>query len=1018
MVRVIQVHHFAGQSIQTCEDPVAVTTAPPDRLLVALAHHVVEVRDLNSKTDRKNSSEVLFSFPTVDQVCYMLHCVTGNYVVTLETKLSRQGRETVYTRVYANWDHCGGDQQPMRARIAGRVTPSSSQTGGDTLEMIELPVKFSTTSTIACCQATGNLLVSSQTSLCLFQLVSRTHDISRLRFLDFELWPVTLELSFAPAYLAVVEDVVAAMDSESLHVFRINKGVTRASDWNDRSSNNSGSPSITRNSVKKPVPKKIVVDEVIDLDALTKDTTSPNYILFPSIEASRNESQLTPFKSTHSGLMGVAVKEMPTNEPWAEQMTTMVESLLQLHVSREQLHCLNLRPLYYTSTTTPTSQTECPRLRSPSYSRLAAINVVIATHQEAYLYHFPVENGDTVNPGYLISVFSFTSPVMHISLEPYALHALTQTTLETYTMRSTHAIYNKLGEVTIDDPVCLVGLRPFIGPVELLLSDNHVVILAACDGQTGWTVYSLRLPSADTLHSDMAALAASHQHSVSGTYRHLLTEAHAILYTDQFLSPSPLAPRKAASPVYRASCQRLADHFLTSTNEVDWELGTALSEEAEDNPTTLLARLQAAQAEALQKGVEVDIGPGLAHYLLHCLASTPTPEAVWLPPTTLDCLPPHLLADLLLQSPTLREATTDRLIENLRRQHQISSSPVECLALITLHVERGQTEEAKTLVNSLEDSLPQLSDSLLQNWKLLLDSMRQGSVDKNGIYTFSDVGVILMETKPQVLASILAALVTEKHTLDLQQVLQIFLSYLPSRMGVAGTAASGVLQGFLERVLVSTDHPDTSHPPTKEALQILMRSYLSDLRVNNKGNESNPFPGKRPFFAYMLPPFSSPEHPSLIKLEWLICSGWLNSDCLAELTQYVKEVLPSCLSLLVLAQPSEGLPLLIEKCPQAIPQYTKDRLKNEADLKQLITLLEVKVENDTKGVYEPILKEVLDYLSNNLAPEVLWKVLPGGSAGRQKYKSHLATCQQIAHANHIRSVIIATARQLLATLNL
>lgn len=74
-------------------------------------------------------------------------------------------------------------------------------------------------------QATGNLLVSSQTSLCLFQLVTRTHDISRQRFLDFELWPVTLELSFAPVYLAIVEDVVAAMDSDSLHVFRINKGL-------------------------------------------------------------------------------------------------------------------------------------------------------------------------------------------------------------------------------------------------------------------------------------------------------------------------------------------------------------------------------------------------------------------------------------------------------------------------------------------------------------------------------------------------------------------------------------------------------------------------------------------------------------------------------------------------------------------------------------------------------------------------------------------------------------------------
>lgn len=64
---------------------------------------------------------------------------------------------------------------------------------------------------------------------------------------------------------------------------------------------------------RKPIQKKPDRDEVIDLDALTKDTTSPNYILFPLIEASRTESQLAPFKS-NTGLMGVAVKEMPTNE--------------------------------------------------------------------------------------------------------------------------------------------------------------------------------------------------------------------------------------------------------------------------------------------------------------------------------------------------------------------------------------------------------------------------------------------------------------------------------------------------------------------------------------------------------------------------------------------------------------------------------------------------------------------------------------------------------------------------------
>lgn len=62
---------------------------------------------------------------------------------------------------------------------------------------------------------------------------------------------------------------------------------------------------------------------------------------------------------------------------------------------------------------------------------------------------------------------------------------------------------------------------------------------------------------------------------------------------------------------------------------------------------------------------------------------------------------------------------------------------------------------------------------------------------------------------------------------------------------------------------------------------------------------------------------------------------------------------------------------------------------------------------------------MLDYLSNNLTPDILRKVLPEDiSSGQQKYKCHLATCQKIAQANHIHSVIIATASQLLSTLNL
>lgn len=76
MVRVISVHNFAGQAIQTVEQPTATTVAPPDRLLLALSSHCIEVRDLKS-----DNGDVLFTFPTVDEVTHLVHCLNGMYIV-------------------------------------------------------------------------------------------------------------------------------------------------------------------------------------------------------------------------------------------------------------------------------------------------------------------------------------------------------------------------------------------------------------------------------------------------------------------------------------------------------------------------------------------------------------------------------------------------------------------------------------------------------------------------------------------------------------------------------------------------------------------------------------------------------------------------------------------------------------------------------------------------------------------------------------------------------------------------
>ena len=67
--------------------------------------------------------------PTLDPL-------SGDYVAALEAKEARHSPDFSYIRVYRNWAQ-QERAQPMRARIAARVTPSSS--GADSgLEMIEV----------------------------------------------------------------------------------------------------------------------------------------------------------------------------------------------------------------------------------------------------------------------------------------------------------------------------------------------------------------------------------------------------------------------------------------------------------------------------------------------------------------------------------------------------------------------------------------------------------------------------------------------------------------------------------------------------------------------------------------------------------------------------------------------------------------------------------------------------------------------------------------------------------------
>lgn len=55
-------------------------------------------------------------------------------------------------------------------------------------------------------------------------MIMKTHDISRLTFLDFDTWPMVVNLKFNICDLQIEQDIVAVFGERVVQVFQILKG--------------------------------------------------------------------------------------------------------------------------------------------------------------------------------------------------------------------------------------------------------------------------------------------------------------------------------------------------------------------------------------------------------------------------------------------------------------------------------------------------------------------------------------------------------------------------------------------------------------------------------------------------------------------------------------------------------------------------------------------------------------------------------------------------------------------------
>lgn len=191
MVRVFSVYQFGGQTIHRIPDDIrASCLIDSNHLALAKFNHVIEIVALKNDSDdignqqvpieypNDNDIQTRFAFPTVDEVVEMVFCkfgkktkqkhfqvnkkfkillFSGNYIATIEHKVTNAGNDQTFCRIYTNWPKCASttptenDENPtsnnidlmsfnvtIRARIAGRVTPSTNN--ANCLEVIEIPM--------------------------------------------------------------------------------------------------------------------------------------------------------------------------------------------------------------------------------------------------------------------------------------------------------------------------------------------------------------------------------------------------------------------------------------------------------------------------------------------------------------------------------------------------------------------------------------------------------------------------------------------------------------------------------------------------------------------------------------------------------------------------------------------------------------------------------------------------------------------------------------------------------------
>lgn len=554
MVRVMSIYHFASQSIhQQKIDELSASCLIPDEEIVLARNsdHTIEIRPLCSENLNETESEnvPVKSFSSVDDVEQMLYSKVGNFIVTLESRISNYEKaEICYVRVYVNFDAQSSPTQSLRARIAGKITPMKK-----TLEMIELPLNYNPTS-IALCPSTGNVVVTHKNILQIFIFKYCTNETTKLQYIDFFEAPFQVELDFCPSKVLINEDVVSCCNKQFFHVFKI----IECADGNNSTTSESNMCTSTE-IPNSDAPVHINLDQDVDFQAIC-DKAELNGISFNvKIKSTQeesmgslgdDESEMRPSVVTDLSAVIKYISNLP--DSFSLPSKFCAQNLLQLKlqsmkisgVLRENVDvfkCMYMKPLYIKSGIAKCASNESFFMHSKFRKNFYGCAVLVTTQQDGYLYQIHTSSHESSKS--FLNVYPFTSTVIDVYFNDNVLHALCENGIESYTHRLGQKIFSAQQNIenvykNLSTAISLVNLRPFMNVHFMIPGDDNLVLLANdstspqgdnSEEPVNWTIYNLKYPTMDTIYQDFKEFADKSLRKYPSVYTNLLEEIHLMI---------------------------------------------------------------------------------------------------------------------------------------------------------------------------------------------------------------------------------------------------------------------------------------------------------------------------------------------------------------------------------------------------------------------------------------------------------------------------------------------------------